>query len=118
MRQYMDSFSNLLTVSKCPVQAGAGSVVAAGEGVRGPRVPVSIEGNVEIELAPNLDVVGRVEVEMHTPGIGESGKEIGADRQVRPVKFVELHLAADPRRGYIFRGSGHHRLAVGNSLIR
>ena len=58
-------------------------------------VPASIERKVPREIADDLDVVGRVRIELDTCGSCDRGKDIGRDVQVRLLEFEGFDFSAN-----------------------
>src|SRR5260370_7147682 len=81
-----DSPQCALAIAKLPAEAGTGAIVAAGEGRWRLIIPVSVEGDVPGQIPPQLNVVRGVEIEVHTAGLRNGGKE---NRAYRNIGFVE-----------------------------
>jgi hypothetical protein len=60
--------TSLLPIAKRPAEPRTGTVVAAGEIGRRLVVPVAIERDIPGEVAEELDVIGRIHIEVNAPG--------------------------------------------------
>ena len=60
-------------IAKTYAEAGTGSIVTSGEPGRRLVVPVAIDGEIPIELPPELDVVRSVQIELHSSRLRKSG---------------------------------------------
>ena len=77
-------------IPKAYAETGTGPVVAGGKAGRGTIVPIAIEREIIIELAPQLHVVGRVHIELNPSRIGQGGELLGIDGQRRLVEAEEF----------------------------
>ena len=59
-------------IPETPAEPGAGAVITAREARRRTIVPVSVKRNVPGKLAPQFDIVARVQVEMYAAGFRDS----------------------------------------------
>jgi hypothetical protein len=84
-----------LLVSERPSEPRAGPIVAAYEARRGLVVPVSVEREIQSEVAEQLYVIGHVGIDENTPRLGKCRECIGRGCQVGFAEFEELYLRAD-----------------------
>ena len=82
-------------VTKTDAQPGGCSIVAADKPRWRTTVPVVIKREIPVELAPELNVVGRVQTELNTTGLRNGRQQIGTDGQGRLVEAEQLELGSD-----------------------
>jgi len=76
--------------AKTYAKAGTSSVIAMRKTQWRPIVPVAVEREIPVELAPELNVVGRIEIELNSSRIGNGWKQIAADRQTGPIEAEQF----------------------------
>ena len=74
-------------IAKAPANAGGGAIVARRETRGWSVVPISVEREIPIELAPQLDVVRGIQIEVHSPRIRNGREQIGFHNERRPVEI-------------------------------
>ena len=77
-----DSSDGCLAIAKLPTEAGNAAVIAAGEGRRRVIVPVSIERNVQGEIALEFYAIRGVEIEMDRAGFRDGRQKKCVDSQI------------------------------------
>ena len=77
----------MLAVTESPVQSGASPIIASREAGGRMTIPATIKSNVESKLFPNFYVVGRVQVEMDPPWIGQGWQKTCDGCKVRAVEL-------------------------------
>ena len=77
----------MLAVAESPVQSGASPIIASREAGGRLTIPVTIESNVESKVFPNFYVVGRIQVEMDPPRIGQGWQKTCDDGKVCAVEL-------------------------------
>ena len=99
-------------VTKTHAQPGSCSVVAANEPRWRTTVPAVVKREIPIELAPELNIVGRVQTELNAAGLRNGRQQIGTDGQGRLVEVEQLELGSDQASCYLLRWSGKNGLLI------
>ena len=79
-------------VAKAYAEARGSSVIAMRKTRWRAIVPVAVEREIPVELAPEFDVVRRVEIELNSSRIRNGRKQIAADGQSRPIEVEQFYL--------------------------
>ena len=79
-------------IAETYAEAGTGSIVTAGEAWRRLIVPIPIDGEIPIELPPELDVVRSVQIELHSSRLRKGRKQSGVDGQGGLVETEQIQF--------------------------
>ena len=85
-------------IAKTYAEAGTGSVVTMGEARRRLIVPVAIDGEIPIELPPELDIVRSIQIELHSSRLRKGRQQFGVDGQGGLVETEQVQFRSQYKR--------------------
>jgi len=82
--------SGVLAVAKVDTQAGASAVITGRELRWGPIIPIAVESEIPVELAPKLDRISGIQIEVQAARIRNRREQSCADCQTGPIESEQL----------------------------